>query len=1222
MDLSTLPPDIRSYFAEIAERLWTSHASVMVGAGLSKNAINTINPSKRPPDWVQLGDLFYEKLHSQPADEHVKYASLLKLAEEFEAAFGRSTLEHFVQKNIADNEYEPSDIHRKLMELPWTDVFTTNYDTLLERSCKDVLFRRYDVVLNQNDLIYSNKPRIVKLHGSFPSERPFILTEEDYRVYPQKYAPFVNTVQQSLLENTLCLIGFSGDDPNFLQWIGWINDNIGKSNASKIYLVGVLNVSESQKKLLNNKNIIPVDLSTCLEIEGNHKKGLELFINYLAGQGNKGKNLDWPLSIDLKTFHPSEGEDIQSLIKEWTTCRSKYPNWVILPQEQRDRLWLFTEDHSYNEVVFERLQPFEELDYIYELNWRLEKCLFPVWNNMVPYFQKILNRYNLFPKEITAKREINIDQYTAKVNWNHHKKQWIELSLSLLRFYREENFEKEWVDTRDIITLLKQHLTQEQRAQFHYELILNSIFQMQHADAKNLLDEWPQNNASLFWEAKRAMLLTEFGRLKEAVDILEFVLTEIRKKLNLSPIEEDYSWVSQESYVMFMLGMANKNIRRGNSDNNGQGTDKSEEFDERWNDLLQYKCDPWGELKHFETMLRQPYIPKKTISINYEFEIGRSTRTHSLGRTSDDFINAYTFLRYLDELALPISLSAVNINSKTIDGVLERIITFSPKWGIAILNRHRNKDAVKVVFDRNYLKNRPINIINDYVKAYLNSFKTMLPECDSNDIAKAFTNKVPIILSRLCTKCNDELRIDIFSTYQMLCKQGIHLPEIDRLLKNLIDSSSKEILTQAVEILLDTPILNWDSYDAKYTFREPFELLSTIKINGNLKITSELLEILFQKANENTGIRINAIKRLRFLYDNKQLNEGQIQRLFDIIWGKVDKNGFPQNTNYCHFVFLKWPQPDNINAEELFRKYIEANNFHIQELQTTEGISMTEGEDRYATELLGGSQTINNVDGVKWTNSELSSILTKCEQWWNLDKHYLSEERYEHDGFGESIRGDFQARFKKLANIISRVWGYHQQNLPLAIRKRIVAIIKNMEEHHVPILKAKVVFGLYDGGYKAYLIEVQRALISKERNVMLDALDSIILAIHSSPYIKEKGFLDQLVKILCVPLKWQITELMSDIFYLIKDLEEHSDVNLVGIKKDILSSLQYVLDIDIHNDKIPLEEYLKLKQKAISLAGTLYRKEETASTNIPQVLLNWKAVADDENEFGDIRNRW
>ncbi|WP_143340563.1 SIR2 family NAD-dependent protein deacylase, partial [Cronobacter sakazakii] len=163
--------------------------------------------------------------------------------------------------HVPDKEYEPSKLHVSLLSLPWIDVFTTNYDTLLERASVNVDSRKYDIVLNKNDLMNAERPRIIKLHGSFPSERPFIVTEEDYRKYPLENSPFVNTVQQSLIENTLCLIGFSGDDPNFLNWIGWIRDNLGTENSPKIYLIGLFSFNEAQRKLLEKRNISIVDLS-------------------------------------------------------------------------------------------------------------------------------------------------------------------------------------------------------------------------------------------------------------------------------------------------------------------------------------------------------------------------------------------------------------------------------------------------------------------------------------------------------------------------------------------------------------------------------------------------------------------------------------------------------------------------------------------------------------------------------------------------------------------------------------------------------------------------------------------------------------------------------------------------------------------------------------------------------------------------------------------------
>lgn len=34
-------------------------------------------------------------------------------------------------------------------------------------------------------------------------------------------------VQQSMMETVFLLVGFSGDDPNFLHWSGWVRDNLG-----------------------------------------------------------------------------------------------------------------------------------------------------------------------------------------------------------------------------------------------------------------------------------------------------------------------------------------------------------------------------------------------------------------------------------------------------------------------------------------------------------------------------------------------------------------------------------------------------------------------------------------------------------------------------------------------------------------------------------------------------------------------------------------------------------------------------------------------------------------------------------------------------------------------------------------------------------------------------------------------------------------------------------
>ena len=158
--------------------------------------------------------------------------------------------------------FVPGELHKKLLKLRWSDVFTTNYDTLLERAADKVTNRRYNVVICQEDLVNSNNaPRILKLHGSFPSYRPFIITEEDYRTYPVKFCcNGLIQFSKHYLDECILQLGFSCEDPNFIKWIGWIHDNLGKSSSQKIYMVSVTHIAEAKRKLLFERNIIVIDL--------------------------------------------------------------------------------------------------------------------------------------------------------------------------------------------------------------------------------------------------------------------------------------------------------------------------------------------------------------------------------------------------------------------------------------------------------------------------------------------------------------------------------------------------------------------------------------------------------------------------------------------------------------------------------------------------------------------------------------------------------------------------------------------------------------------------------------------------------------------------------------------------------------------------------------------------------------------------------------------------
>ena len=257
----------------LRDALWSGpmygRAAVMVGSGYSLNA-DAIEPGSAGfPTWGMLMETLINQLTN--AENGSKEATdlrnssqsvsgALRLSQEFLDLHDRVRLDNLIKTNVPDMKFVPSDLHQLLLELPWSDVFTTNWDTLLERASDRVVERRYERVLTMEDIPFALRPRIVKLHGSFPSSRPFIFTEDDFRSYPTEFAPFVNLVQQSMMENVFCLVGFSGDDPNFLAWSGWIRDNLGDQRPT-IYLVGLSVLRPGQRRMLEKRKITPIDLS-------------------------------------------------------------------------------------------------------------------------------------------------------------------------------------------------------------------------------------------------------------------------------------------------------------------------------------------------------------------------------------------------------------------------------------------------------------------------------------------------------------------------------------------------------------------------------------------------------------------------------------------------------------------------------------------------------------------------------------------------------------------------------------------------------------------------------------------------------------------------------------------------------------------------------------------------------------------------------------------------
>lgn len=1216
--------DTEIYISEIAERLWSGHASIMVGAGFSMNAQRNNMPIKKFPSWNDLGDIFYQKLYGRiPTEKDKCYLDALKLAEEVEASFGRSALNKILREEIPNTEHQPSELHTKLLQLPWTDIFTTNYDTLLERTAEKILEQRYETVINKEDLVWSTKPRIIKLHGSFPSERPFIITEEDYRKYPTEYAPFVNTVQQSLLENTLCLIGFSGNDPNFQKWIGWIRDNLGKDNSPKIFLIGKLSLSIGQKKLLQDRNIVPIDLSC---YSNNHYEALIKFVEILKNKGHSTEtNIDFPdkekvVHFDIrKELNPQ----FQSATKVWKNTRLSYPNWLILPEDNRQKLYYKLETPFIYHI--DKIEAPLDIEFLYEFNWRIEKCLFPILNDWLIFYENVISKYNPFPDFLQLENANITPKACKNFEWKSITNYWLELQLSLLRYFREENFQEKWVLLAELIEKIKNELSPELIARYSYERCLYYLFQLDISSVREELNNWEINESLPYLEAKRAGLLAELGDLEIAEKILETSLTEIRNRLRFSPAKDDYTLVSQEAYVLQLLRYVRNsaNLSKGIFSNN-----KNDDYSERWNELIKYKCDPWNELKSFEASLKtEPYFTN-TIEKKYNFKIGSVTNTHHLSKGSTYAMEAYAFLRYIEETGIPLKLPNTTFGKEPAKKAIACISNYSPNWGFVSFIRTGDTKITDDIFNRRSLSFLDQKKCDELATNYLDALVKSSSEIKKGDtyrkknFAISLSTVIPHILSRLCVKCSHDTKIKILDFLKNLYLSDVETRgkygEIDKLVRLLIKSFSAKERYGLIPMLLDFPII------ADPEERDPFpDLIQFLGFRNHqqtnkLKINPTKIEETISLLSNDDFKRKVAITRLIRLSQNHLLNKTQENKFAKSLWKTVDKNGFPKDTAYYYFAFISFPYPKNINPTELLRIYFENTHFPVEgKKETGNEITVTGGTHFVFNNIIGTSNTDINY---QWNRKEINKLLCNCIEWWNADKEYLRQTR---GRFMGSIADEFKARFTNMIRIFSEVIVLNTYLIDSSLLPKIESLLNELSEYGMPDLEAKVSFiKLFPTTKQIIYDQIHLQLYCKNEEQILDSVKAISI-------LANIGFED--IKILVKNISENIksrTEVALDRF--LESMHVILKHNPKLLTKEILNDLEIGFEFlfrEIYiqaqdNEEIVHRKLLQQQKASILLVTVKKYYVETLKDSLPEYISQWENMCLDTNEFAEIRNIW
>lgn len=196
--------EIEIFIKDFVKDLYEGTASLFLGAGFSLPA-GYVN-------WKDLMGEIAEDLGLNINDETdlVSIAQYHVNENRTRAKLNRKILEEFTE------ETSETENHRIIARLPFTSIWTTNYDELIEKSF--IKEKKVVDVKGRNNQLMMSKPKrdivIYKMHGDVNDPSEAILTKEQYEQYHQTHEPFINMLTSELTLKTFLFIGFSFTDPN------------------------------------------------------------------------------------------------------------------------------------------------------------------------------------------------------------------------------------------------------------------------------------------------------------------------------------------------------------------------------------------------------------------------------------------------------------------------------------------------------------------------------------------------------------------------------------------------------------------------------------------------------------------------------------------------------------------------------------------------------------------------------------------------------------------------------------------------------------------------------------------------------------------------------------------------------------------------------------------------------------------------------------------------
>lgn len=1043
--------DGKVHLEAIRRALANGNAAVMVGAGFSCNA----EGGHQLKTWLALGEELWNALNPGVPPSALSSGVVTRLGEQYARVFSRPALEDLLKRHIPDDRVVPGALHDQLLRLPWCEIFTTNYDTLLERTAENIFERAHLTICCREDIPQSKvlgRRRIVKLHGSFPSQRPFIFTEEDYRTYPGRFAPFVNLVRQSLLENVFCLIGFSGDDPNFLNWIGWVRDMLDR-HTLPIYLFVSKPPSLGESKLLEARHVVPVVLPMPIGSESNDYAARYRELFRLLAPAERADE-DWgdiTVASTSRTYDQADAANFEQMLSTYShfsKARKKYPGWLVAPEAVRQRLEANLNsfpDPLHRQSFIEHLdkQPSSlVLLLLSQHHWQQDVLLQPLHDNIARLAIQILkNTHRLQltqqPPDICAKLE-HIDAFSQC----DFEQSWLSLALGLLRWARQALDDAAFESISSLLSTAKaKDLSVEDEIQ--YESVLLSLYRGDRFGARKLLSNWKIKGADPYMLVRKGALQAEVGETELGLVACMDAIQTLRRSQKIE--QESVLLRSQEAWACLIAHQIKQSLTFfdfGREKLEDEDLTSLKLFGRRLADIAAKGYDVRVELKailaNLDAEASPPSAPRYAFG---GFDLGHISTTRRFGwstelrskvqaafawltladrvgltpRSGDVMmhVTAYTqagwWIQYADSTQRVLSIAIRALYAK----ILEPKDESTPRHKSGWLSRCQvAKLAVDLATDMaerslfqvetNLASGLPQQEVERVCQFHIKIFSRLVIRVEAPEKVLGFAKRVTALHANSRLISLDNLWKD-FSTAIARCFEAL--------------PTAKQI--ELVFLVAELPLLPSGSRGNHFrhywlqtdTFLDwlPSAAAQDLRNQRSEQIVDELLQQLRTHSSDVTTkieAEVEAIwKRLMWLDYVGLLSGDARTKVGEILW----RNGgeWPVVPGYHQGAATRWPAPGHVNRDECFRRWILSRTLALFSGPSSMTVKSSANAKAWGLNVGNGFLEVwtASMRDSSWPPDDICSGLGIVKNWWDKEGAELVQETKRLEELHEVVLG-------------------------------------------------------------------------------------------------------------------------------------------------------------------------------------------------------------------------